>query len=40
MKKSPAAIPIQRESLREWTWHPEIWSSVGRDTETSKEASK
>jgi len=40
MKKSLEVIPIRAEWPREWTWHPEIWSSVGPDTETSKEASK
>ena len=33
-------IPIRAEWLRERIWHPEIWSSVGPDTETSKEASQ
>jgi hypothetical protein len=40
MKKSLAVIPIRAAWPRERTWHPEICSSVGPDTETSKEASK
>jgi hypothetical protein len=40
MKKNLAVMPIQAEWPRDWTWHPEIWSSVGSDTDTSKEASK
>jgi hypothetical protein len=40
MKRGLAMIPIRANRRRKWTWHPQIWWSVGPDTETSKEASK
>src|SRR5258705_8548708 len=40
IRKSPPAIPMRTEVHRGTAAHPGIWSSIGADTETSKEASK
>jgi hypothetical protein len=40
IRRSLAAIPMRTEVHRVTAAHPGIWSSIGADTETSKEASK
>src|SRR5271168_535030 len=40
IRKSLPAIPMRTEVNRATALHPGIWSSIGADTETSKEASK
>jgi hypothetical protein len=40
IRKSLPAIPMRTEVHRTTVPYPGIWSSIGADTETSKEASK